>query len=33
MNMPCTFSLTGLPGIIVLIATSVAHNGYGTDSR
>jgi len=33
MNLCFTFSLTGLPGIVVLIAASVAHDGYGTDSR
>ena len=28
-----TSSLTGLPGFVVLIAASVAHDGYGADSR
>lgn len=27
----CCF--VGLPGIVVLIAASTAHDGYGTDSR
>ena len=27
------YYVLGLPGIIVLIAATIAHDGYGTDSR
>ena len=29
----CLFFGTGIPGVIVLISASSAHEGYGTDSR